>query len=265
MVGRLAWLVVVGGAVACARRESGVEPTLAVRYAYRDRGSPVEGQQVFETLKDKDPVLVGLPIQVHGYYAATCSYTNTASLTHDSGGDPDKYPRHWGDCDREKTDVAISCDGPCTVRGPYVTPTAPGDLHVTITLTSRDAPRKVTYPRTYRAVAPEEFELGCGATKPSPTTTPDAVTACTTWYPTFQVSVVAGPETFSAPLLVNGEPVVAERGSVPIELARMFGYPPSSPFLPAPGVYRLELRYGPLVRQVDVELLAEKPKPPTDQ
>lgn len=254
---RAPWLLIAVVALGCTRRESGVEPTLRVAYAYVDRDRRVEGQPAYDAVEDKAAVLVGLPIHVEGYFAATCSSANEASWTRDSNGDPDKYPRHYRECDREATDVAITCAGPCTVRGPYVTPTAPGALSVAITLTSRDAARVQRYVRSFHAVAAAELELRCG--KDHVVTTPDAPARCATSSPSIGVGIRAGDATFGAPLTINGEAFIPERDATTISLARLFGHPPGTPMQPAPGVYRLDVRYRDLARVVDVELTEQEP------
>ncbi len=237
MTGRwLALSLVV--AIACSHQVSPVEPSLSV--GYRSLNPDVYGdRQVAEGAQ----VLVGLPIEINGSYSAACAgkelfYKN------------DNSPEIVRSCKTESADVIVSCVGPCAVDGHKVTPTGPGQLALTIDLASNKSSRHTSYRRVLHAVVAEDFQLECIG-EPTPT----AVNAlCRTWASSFRVNVLAAGKAFAAPVHANGSLIAAERDGTTISLARLLGAPPSSPKLPAPGIYRVELRYGALARSIEVEV-----------
>jgi len=234
-------------AVGCTHQIGPVEPWDALTYRFYDM-TTLDDKTIYghHIVSDNAEVLVGLPIEVEGVFAASCS-KSTTPLGHDP--DAEKFPDKTVPCKKQKTDVAIHCVGACTIRDQLVTPTAPGKLTVQVTLTSRETKEQKQVVHELVAVAPEDFEIGCAQRFLAS----ESDKVCVATREPIHVRIKAGTKSFTAPIMANGRPIEASRDGAELSLAQVVGSAPTD-FAPAPGAYKVELVFGPLRHTVNFEV-----------
>ena len=105
-------------------------------------------------LKKDGLVPVGTVLNVDGGFEATCKEPAQNSAQHG----PDDEGSYLYGCNKQSTDVTVTCHGACIVSGTRVTVTGAGRLAVQVELTANG--RRAVNNAVITAVAPEGFTLG---------------------------------------------------------------------------------------------------------
>jgi hypothetical protein len=234
-------------AIGCRHQVGGVTPSDSLAYRFYDT-TTAQRTEIYghHFINDKTEVLVGLPIEVEGMFAASCRRSTTPLGRDDNA---EKWSDEYVPCKEQPTDVTVRCVGACSVRDRLVTPTAAGKLSVEVTLASRETGERTQLDHELVAVEPEDFELHC---KDGPIASASGKVCVVR--ESVQVKIRAGTTIFTAPIMANGVVVRASRYAAILDLARVVGAAPTDASTPAPGKYDVELVFGTLRRVVSFEV-----------